>query len=114
MIGNAVLDAGLAHVARTASRVDLCSAAPSTVGDVDGVSLGRCDAPQWRSPESNNRGRCLQSEPLEVTATGDGVARVWVVSSATDVLAVGEIQNPERLLPRMLVRLPSIEIEMKG
>ncbi len=106
MIATSALDAGLGAIQR-ATRIDLCRAAPASVNDLARVSLGH-GACTWAKAGPGQ----IATGPLEVSGTGDGTPYLWVASSATEVLAAGAIENPERVLPGMLVRMPGVRVEI--
>lgn len=90
------------------TRVDLVRLVPESFADLDQVSLGRGKPGEWAAPD----GIGITMSPVEIVATGDSVAMAWVVSSDSEVLATGRIEKPERIVPRMVVTVPGIRIEI--
>jgi hypothetical protein len=115
MIGDDILDAGLKEVAKLASRVDLCSAEPTTFGQATGTaSLGYTGQFTISAPQACSDGRKVVVSKIEDgTITRRGRPTWWAVTGQSKLLATGEIVDGLDVQPGALFRLPPLDIELE-
>lgn len=113
MIGDTVLDNGLAVIARTLSRVDICEREPKNFADIQSASLGSVTGSfEVSAAQPCEGGRHVIVSAIEGSASRQGRPQYWALSGQSQLLATGRVTDAKAVAPGVLFRLPSLEIEL--
>jgi hypothetical protein len=113
MIGDTVLDNGLAVIAKTLSRLDICEREPKSFADIPSSSLGSVTgAFQVSAIQPCEGGRHVVVGAVEGSASRQGRPQYWALSGQSQLLATGRVTDAKAVAPGVLFRLPSLDIEL--
>lgn len=92
-IADSVLDAGLIHIRTNATVLHICSAEPSNLAAVSGLTLGIKDNPVISTPDDRPGGgrQVTVSAITDGAATSTGQAGHYALVSTTELLAAGPL-----------------------
>lgn len=114
MIGDSALDAALAHIKSTASRLDICTTSPDSYAATMSASLGYTQTFTVSAPRDCEGGRCVHVGGIgEGTTTKGGTPSHWVLTGMGAVLASGRITSGRQVVPGIAFRLPELDIELR-
>lgn len=113
MIGDTVLDNGLAVIAKTLSRIDICEREPQSFAEIQTSSLGSVTGSfQVSGVQPCEGGRKVLVGGVEGQASRQGRPQFWALSGQSQLLATGRVTDAKAVAPGVLFRLPSLEIEL--
>jgi hypothetical protein len=113
MIGDTVLDNGLAVIAKTLSRVDICEREPKTFADIPSSSLGSVTgAFQVSAIQPCEGGRHVVVGAVEGSASRQGRPQYWALSGQSKLIATGPIDDAKAVAPGVVFRLPAFPVEL--
>lgn len=110
MIADAALDAALAHIRETGSRIDMLSRKADSYEEAMAASIGYTTQFEISGPQSTRTGRkCVIGGIGDGTVTRAGKPICWVLTGQGRLLAGGAIANAPAYAPGIAFRLPPLE-----
>ena len=112
-VHNSALDASLNYIKNNATVLHICSAAPTSVSDMNTKSLGNKASPTLGTPSSITNGRRISLSAFsDGSVTGTGVASHWVLASGTEVLTAQTLSAPQTVTSGNTFSLPVTDISV--